>query len=399
MCYDACVSQPVIRLKPRKERPVLLGHPWIFSGAIAQVDPLITPGSLVTVQAADGSFLGRGYANPRCAIAVRMLTRVDEPIDAAFCHARVAAALAWRNAVLPAETDAFRVLNGEGDGLPGVIADVYGSTVVLQCLTAGAAALRPHVVAALCATLAPSCIYERSTGSVRREEGLEPEEGPLLGDPPDEPVAIRECGLHFLVNVRLGQKTGFFLDQRDNRLLVRQLAAGRDVLNAFAYTGAFGVYAGAGGARSVVSVESSPRALGAARANWSANALPAAAAEFVEGDVFRYLRDIDRSFAVLVLDPPALVKRRQEVDRGARAYKDLHLWALRRAVPGAFVVTFSCSQHVSAELFWKIVHGAAVDAHRDVQVLRQLGPGADHPVSLAHPEGQYLTGLLLRVDA
>ena len=149
----------------------------------------------------------------------------------------------------------------------------------------------------------------------------------------------------------------------------------------------------------MVSVESSPRALGAARANWSANALPAAAAEFVEGDVFRYLRDIDRSFAVLVLDPPALVKRRQEVDRGARAYKDLHLWALRRAVPGAFVVTFSCSQHVSAELFWKIVHGAAVDAHRDVQVLRQLGPGADHPVSLAHPEGQYLTGLLLRVDA
>jgi 23S rRNA (cytosine1962-C5)-methyltransferase len=393
------VPQTLIHLKPRKERPVLLGHPWIFSGAVADLDPQLTPGSLVSVLAADGTFLGRGYANPRCTIAIRMLTRADEAIDAAFVGARVATALQWRKALLPPETDAFRALNGEGDGLPGVIADVYGSSVVLQCLTAGAAALRSHVVAALRETLAPGCIYERSTGSVRREEGLEPEDGPLVGEVPTAAVAIRECGLRFLVNVRLGQKTGFFLDQRDNRGLVRQLAAGRDVLNAFAYTGAFGVYAGAGGARRVVSVESSPRALGSARDNWSANELSQSAAEFVEADVFRYLREVDCNFDLLVLDPPALVKRRQEVDRGARAYKDLHLWALRRAAPGAFVVTFSCSQHVSAELFWKIVHGAAVDAQRQVQVLRQLGPGADHPVSLGHPEGQYLTGLLLRVQA
>jgi len=352
MCYDLPgVSEPVIHLKPRKERPVLLGHPWIFSGAIADLDARLMPGSLVTVQSADGTFLGRGYANPRCAIAIRILTRRDEPVDAAFLRARVATALQWRRAVLPPETDAFRVLNGEGDGLPGVIADVYGSTVVLQCLTAGAATLKPAVVDALRDVLAPACIYERSTGNVRREEGIEPEEGPLIGDAPAAPVTIRECGLRFLVNVRLGQKTGFFLDQRDNRLLVRALAAGRDVLNAFAYTGAFGVYAGAGGARGVVSVESSPRALAVARDNWSANALTESAAEFVEADVFRYLREVERTFDLLILDPPALVKRRQEVDRGARAYKDLHLWALRRAAPGAFVVTFSCSQHVSAELF------------------------------------------------
>lgn len=390
------VPEPVIHLKPRKERPVLLGHPWIFSGAIADLDAQLAPGSLVTVRAADGTFLGRGYANPRCAIAIRMLTRTDEPVDAAFVRARVTTALQWRRAVVPPETEAFRALNGEGDGLPGVIADVYGSTVVLQCLTAGAAVLKSHLVDALRDTLAPACIYERSTGNVRREEGLAPEEGPLVGEAPAA-VAIRECGLRFLVNVRLGQKTGFFLDQRDNRVLVRQLAAGRDVLNAFAYTGAFGVYAGAGGARRVVSVETSPRALASARENWSANALPDSAAEFVEGDVFHYLREVDRRFDLLILDPPALVKRRQEIERGARAYKDLHLWALRRAVPGAFVVTFSCSQHVPAELFWKIVHGAAVDARREVQVLRQLGPGADHPVSLGHPEGRYLTGMLLRV--
>jgi 23S rRNA (cytosine1962-C5)-methyltransferase len=393
------VPPPLIHLKPRKERPVLLGHPWIFAGAVADLDPELAPGTVVTVHAADGMFLGRGYANPRCTIAVRMLTRVDEPVDASFVRARVAAALQWRTALLPPETDAFRAVNGEGDGLPGVIADVYGSTVVLQCLTAGAAALRSHVVAALRDALAPVCIYERSAGSVRREEGLAAEEGPLLGAAPAAPVAIRECGLRFVVNVRLGQKTGFFLDQRDNRVLSRQLAAGRDVLNAFAYTGAFGVYAGAGGGRRVVSVESSPRALAAARENWLANGLPDAAAEFVEADVFRYLREAGRRFDLLVLDPPALVKRRQEVDRGARAYKDLHLWALRCAAPGAFVLTCSCSQHVSAELFWKIVHGAAVDARRAVQVLRLLGPGADHPVSLGHPEGQYLKGLLLRVGA
>ena len=234
---------------------------------------------------------------------------------------------------------------------------------------------------------------------MRREEGLAPEEGVVAGEVPAGPVSIRENGLRFLVDVQGGQKTGFFLDQRDNRALVRQLAAGRDVLNAFAYTGAFSIYAAAGGARHVTSVESSARALDLARDNWSVNQLDAAVGEFVEADVFRYLRDVERTFDLLILDPPALVKRRQELMRGARAYKDLHLWAFRRAAPDAYVMTFSCSQHVSAELFWKIVHGAAVDARRQVQVLRHLGPGADHPTSLAHPEGEYLKGLLLRVCA
>ncbi len=390
------MSDAIIRLKPRKDRPVLRGHPWIFSGAIA-LDPGLEPGSIVAVQNAEGEFLGRGYFNSRCAIAVRMLTRADEAIDARWFHVRVAAAVALRRTVVPAETDTYRLINGEGDFLPGFVADVYGPIVVLQCLTAGAARLKGYLVEALQAALAPAGIYERSTGNVRREEGLAAEESVLAGDVPVEPTLVRECGQRFLVDVRGGQKTGFFLDQRDNRVLARQLAAGRSVLNAFAYTGAFAVYAGAGQALNVVSVESSGRALDLARRNWEANELPVAAAEFVEADVFRYLRDTERSFDLLVLDPPALVKRRQELQRGARAYKDVHLWAFRRATAGAYVLTFSCSQHVSAELFWKIVLGAAADAQRHVQVLRHLGPGADHPVSLAHAEGEYLKGILLRV--
>jgi 23S rRNA (cytosine1962-C5)-methyltransferase len=391
------VPDPVVRLKPKKERPVLRGHPWIFSGAIADLDPGLEPGQTVAVHSADGEFLGRGYVNPRCAIAVRLLTRADEPITAQLVQRRVAHALDLRRSILTPESDAYRLINGEGDFLPGIIADVYAYTVVLQCLTAGAARLKPLVIEALGAALAPAGIYERSIGSVRREEGLQFEEGVAAGEVAPGPVSIRENGLRFLVDVQSGQKTGFYLDQRDNRALVRQLAAGRDVLNAFAYTGAFSVYAAAGGARHVCSVESSVRALELARGNWSANRLDASAVEFVEGDVFRYLREVERTFDLLILDPPALVKRRQELMRGARAYKDLHLWAFRRAAPDAYVMTFSCSQHVSADLFWKIVHGAATDARRDVQVLRHLGPGADHPTNLAHPEGEYLKGLLLRV--
>ena len=393
------MCEPIIHLKPGKERPVLLGHPWVFSGAVGDLDPALPAGTVVRIHGAAGEFLGRGYANPRCAIAVRLLTRKDEAVDACFFAGRVGAALALRRAVVPPATDTYRLINGEGDRLPGFIADVYGHVVVLQCLTAGAAGLKSEMIGALQATLAPAGIYERSSGSVRREEGLDAAQGVVAGAVPANPFWVQEVGHRFLVDVRGGQKTGFFLDQRDNRALVGQLASGRSVLNAFAYSGAFSVYAGAGNARHVVAVESSARALVLARQNWESNGLPASSAEFVEADVFQYLRDTTLTCDLLILDPPALVKRRHEVERGARAYKDLHLWAFRRASVDAYMLTFSCSQHVPAELFWKIVHGAAVDARREVQVLRHLGPGADHPTSLAHPGGEYLKGLLLRVVA
>jgi 23S rRNA (cytosine1962-C5)-methyltransferase len=388
------MSYPVLRLHPGRERAVVAGHPWIFGGAIANLDAAPAPGSLVDIHAADDAFLGRGYVNPRCGIAVRVLTRRKEAIDSAFLQRRVDAALQLRQQTLQ-DSDAFRVLNGEGDELPGFVVDKYGAALVVQCLTAGAAQLKGLLVDALARRLEPVAIYERSSGAVRREEGLEAEEGLLFGVLPPQPLTVHESGLRFLIDICAGQKTGFFLDQRDNRRLLRELANGHRVLNAFAYTGAFSVYAAAGGAREVVSVESSPRAAELARHNWAANE-PATSHEMVVEDVFEYLRATSRSFDVLVLDPPALVKRRLDVRRGLRAYKDLHLWALRRAAPGALLLTFSCSQHVSPELFRKVVHGAASDAGRSVQVLRSLGPGIDHPVLLAQPEGEYLKGLLLR---
>lgn len=390
-------SPVTLFLRSGKDHPVRLGHPWIFSGAIRDFDRSLEPGTIVRVQAADGSFLGVGCVNPHCDIAVRLLTRADEPIDASFVHRRVADALALRRRVVAADTTAYRLINGEGDGLPGVLVDRYADVLVVQCLTAGADRLKPWLVEALVDALAPRALIERSEGSVRRAEGLSPHAAVLCGHPPGE-VVVRENGLQFAVTAGGGQKTGHFCDQRLNRALLRELVAGRRVLDAFAYAGGFAVHAGAGGAAHVVAVDSSARALAAAGRNWTLNGLDDARLEPVDRDVSRFLRERDEHFDVLVLDPPALVKHRTDLHRGARAYKDLQLWACRRAAPGALLLTFTCSPHVDAALFRKIVCGAAADARRTVQLLRHLGPGPDHPVALGHPEGDYLHGLLLRVS-
>ncbi len=386
-----------IHLRSGKDRPVRFGHPWIFSGAIRDLDASIEPGTVVQVRAANGELLGSGYINPGCAIAIRMLALGDEPIDPAFIAKRVDAAIALRRAVIGPGTTAYRLINGEGDGLPGFVVDRYEDVLVLQCLTAGAERLKAWVVEALIASVAPRAIIERSDGSVREAEGLATSSGMLHGRPPGE-VVVCENGLRFAVTPGSGQKTGHFCDQRPNRRLLRDLAGGRRVLDAFAYTGGFAVHGGAGGAVKVVVVDSSARALEVAQQNWVLNALPDAAAEFVHGDVERYLRETGRVFDLIVLDPPALAKQRKDVPRAARAYKDLNLWSFRRAAPGAFVLTFTCSQHVDAQFFRKIVLAAAVDAQRSVQLLQHLGPGADHPVALGHPEGEYLHGVLLRVS-
>jgi 23S rRNA (cytosine1962-C5)-methyltransferase len=370
----------------------------VFAGAIANLPAGLPPGSVVRLESASGGFLGVGVANPRCTIAVRVLSQVDEVIDADFIGRRVATALALRSTQVSADTDAYRCINGEGDFLPGVVADRYGDVIILQCLTAGAAELQSHVVEALVAIAKPKTVYERSAGSVRREEGLADVARVVYGAALPERTIVREHGHRFFVDLRQGQKTGFFLDQRTNRRLAMEKASARRVLNAFAYTGGFGVYAAAGGAREVVSVESSPRALALARENWNLNQLSEAQGIFVEEDVFEYLRTPGEPFELLILDPPALVKHRKEVARGARAYKDLHLQAFRRSARDASIITFSCSAHVDANLFRKIVCGAAVDAKREVRVLQHLGPGPDHPSNLAQPEGEYLTGLLLHVS-
>jgi 23S rRNA (cytosine1962-C5)-methyltransferase len=387
---------PILHLRSGKDRPLRFGHPWIFSGALADLDPSLPSGSIVRVASSDGEILGSGYVNPNCSIVVRMLVWGEETVDADLLRRRVAFAAALRRRVVPSDSTAYRLINGEGDGLPGILADVFGDVVVIQSLTAGADACKADVIEAIEVQLSPRAVIERSEGSVRTAEGLAPASRAWRGTVPQHCEAL-ENGLRFRITPGGGQKTGYFCDQRPNRALVRDLASGRRVLDAFSYTGGFAVHAGAGGAADVLAVDSSPAALSLAEENWSANEV-GSAWRALRADVSRFLRDCEDRFDLIVLDPPALVRQRKDVNRGARAYKDINLWALRRAAPGAYVLTFTCSQHVSADLFAKIVLGAAADARRRTQLLQHLGPGPDHPIALAHPEGEYLHGLLLRVE-
>jgi 23S rRNA (cytosine1962-C5)-methyltransferase len=388
-----------LRLKSGRDRPLRFGHPWVFAGAIADLDPSLAAGALVRVRAANGEALGIGYVNPRCTIAVRMLARGDVPIDAAFIGERVARAAALRRHIVAPDTTAYRLINGEGDALPGFVVDRFADVLVVQCLTAGADRLRPLVLEALADAIRPRAIVERSEGAVRRAEGLEGRTEVVLGELSDAAtVEITENGARFEVPLGAGQKTGHYCDQRPNRAIVRAHASGRTVLDAFSYTGGFGVHAGLGGAARVVMVDSSRRALDAARANWMRNGLGENAAELVQADARDYLRRTGEQFDLVVLDPPALARQRKDVARGARAYKDLNLWGFKRAAAGALMLTFSCSQHVDRELFRKIVLGAAADAHRAVRLLGHLASGPDHATALAHPEAEYLTGLFLEVS-
>jgi 23S rRNA (cytosine1962-C5)-methyltransferase len=382
-------------LAPGRDGPVRRGHPWIFSRAIREGLDGVAPGEPVRVVAASGAFVAVGYANPRTTIAVRVLSLDDEPVGAALVGRRLEEALALRRHLLPDAT-AYRVLNGEGDFLPGVVVDRYGDVLVCQLLTAGAARLAPLLVDALGAQLGPRSILERSEGGVRAEEGLPGARGLLAGVEPAVPHVIAEGDTRFLVDVLHGQKTGFFLDQRDTRALVHRLAAGRRVLNAFAYTGAMSIAAARGGAREVVSVDSSGPALALAREAWRANALPEASGRFVEADVFEYLREEREPFDLVILDPPPFVRRRRDLTAGLRGYKDVNLQTLRRLAPGGWLVTCSCSQHVSREAFRDLVAAAAADASRPARLVAAAGHPVDHPVALAHPEGEYLKVLLLR---
>ncbi len=390
-----------IRLKPDRERSLRLRHPWVFTGAVAEVEALAgaQPGDVGDIFGSDGTFLGRGTVQPDSQIIARVLSWEERPIDTAFFEERIARAVSNRAALIhPEQTTAARLVNGEGDELAGLVVDRYGSYLAVQTLTAGMHRLREPWLDALESTLRPAGILER--GEQARREILH-EGGPaqawLRGRGPGGPVEILEHGLRFLVDLEGGQKTGFYLDQRENRAHVRSLAAGRDTLNLFGYTGAFSVYAGRGGAERVVQIESSATARELTRENWTRNGLPAERLEISGEDVFRYLRQETREFDLLVLDPPPFAKDRSSVERALRAYKDLHLRSFARARPGALIWTFSCSQHISADLFQKVVFGAAVDAGASLQLLGRLGPAPDHPVHLDHPQGEYLKGLWLRL--
>jgi 23S rRNA (cytosine1962-C5)-methyltransferase len=387
-----------ITLKPGRVAPVRGGHPWIFSGAIARGLDGCEPGEPVRVVDHEGHFAAVGYANPRTPIAVRVCALDDVAVDAALVARRLDEALALRRETLPADLRAHRVLNAEGDRLPGVVVDRYGDVCVVQLLTAGAARLGPAVVEALVARLAPAAIYERSEGAVRAEEGVPGTRGLLHGAEPPVPLPIEEHGARLLVDVMHGQKTGFFLDQRDNRQRVRALAAGRRVLNCFAYTGAFAVAAGLGGATHVTSIDTSRPALELGEQAWAASGLDPAAATWVEADVFDWLREGEAGtvFDVVVCDPPPFARRRRDRDSALRGYRDVNLQAFRRLAPGGWMLTCTCSQHLDRAGFREVVMHAAAAAGRNAQVVAELGHPADHPTALAHVEGEYLKALLLR---
>ncbi len=386
-----------LHLHPGREKQVLRGHPWVFGGAIRDLDPATPPGSVVRIRAADGAMLGVGYANPRCTIAVRVCAREDVALDASFFAARVRAAAALRSELAASGTDVFRLINGEGDFLPGFVVDRFGGVLVLQCLTAGADALRGHLLSALQSIDGIAGVIDISRGAVRRAEGLGDREEVAFGAIPDR-LVLRERGVAAVVRPGAGQKTGYFCDQRDNRARLREMAAGKDVLDAFCYSGSFAINAALGGASRVVAVDSSREALSLLAESVVENAAAATIVEPLRHKVAEYLRATDDAFDIVVLDPPPLVRKRSEVARGVRAYRDLNTWAMRRLRPGGALFTFTCSQHVDTETFRRVVSEAAASAGRSPQVLAALGPGIDHPVALAHVEGEYLRGLLLRVD-
>lgn len=385
-----------LKVAAGREGPIRAGHPWIFSGAITGGLEMVEPGEAVRVEGPHGRFLAVGYAHPRTTIAVRVLSLDDEPVGPALVARRVEEAIALRATVVPPETNAYRLLNGEGDRLPGVVVDRYADVLVVQLLTAGAARLGAALVEALVARLAPRSVYERSEGAVRAEEGLESVRGLRWGEEPPPALEVREDGLCLLVDVAAGQKTGMYLDQRENRRLVRGLAREARVLNAFSYTGGFAVAAGLGGARHVVSVDTSRGALALAEEAWARNGLPPDRAEWVAGDVFDWLRAGRESFELIVIDPPPFARRRRDREAAIRGYRDLNLQALRRLARGGWLLTCSCSQHVDAREFREIVAQAAGAAGRPAQVVAALGHAPDHPTMLAHPEGEYLKALLLR---
>jgi 23S rRNA (cytosine1962-C5)-methyltransferase len=387
-------------LKRGREKSLKRRHPWIFSGAIERVAGQPASGDTVEVRSAEGAVLGLAAFSPDSQISARVWSfEPGAAIDAAFFNARIAQAIARRDGLAAAKhTNALRLIHGESDGLPGLVVDRYADVLVAQFLSAGAERWREAILDALVEATACEAVFERSDAEVRKLEGLAPRVGFARGNREARRCPIVEYGLNFRVDVEEGQKTGFFLDQRENRQRVRALAAGREVLDGFCYTGGFALAAAAGGARRVLAVESSAPALDVARDNLAANALDASKLEFVKADVFshlRLLRDQGARFGLVVLDPPKFAPTAAQARNAARAYKDVNLLAFKLLAPGGLLATFSCSGGVPAALFQSIVAGAALDAGAEAQIIERFHAAADHPVALEFPEGDYLKGLLL----
>ncbi len=394
-------APPGIFLKAGREKSLLRRHPWIFSGAVERVDGAPASGDTLPVRNDAGNFIAWAAYNPDSQISARVWSfRETEKVDAEFFRQRITRALAARNeSNLACNSNGMRLVHAESDGLPGLVVDQYGDVLVMQIGSAGAERWRAtcaNILQELCNAV---CIYERSDSDSRALEGLEPRNGTLRGTLPDN-VEVVENGLRFRVDVAAGQKTGFYLDQRDNRALTGTLAHGKEVLNCFCYTGGFSLYALRGGAKSVLSIDASEEALQIAQQNFELNGLEQSRAEWHCADVFqalRTLRDQNRKFDLIILDPPKFAPTAAFAEKAARGYKDINLLAFKLLRPGGLLCTYSCSGGISEDLFQKIIAGAALDAGVDAQIVHYLHASADHPVLLSFPEGAYLKGLVLRV--
>lgn len=393
---DAVVrdSAAKITLKRGRARPLWFGHPWVYSNAIDRVEGKVGLGSVVSLLDHDGRFIGRGTHNSRSQIAVRLLTRAEEPVDAEFFVRRLRCAQALRAALdLPnARTDAYRLVNSEGDGLPGLVVDVFGDAAAFQVSTLGMALWRDEIAQAIEEILHPKTLYEVAAGSFAEVEGFAAETRAVRGEPRAQ-VPCQEDGIRLEAEPLAGQKTGLFLDQRPSRVRVGQMVAAQPkkfarVLDCYSYAGGFALQAGRAGATEITAVDSSSRAIGRIEAHAAANGVPIQA---IESDTFRFLETATpRSYDLVVVDPPKFARARKDLEAASKGYERLNALALTACAPGAVLVSCSCSQNVGLEDFERILAAAARQATREIRILDRLGPGADHPLPPGFTEGQYL---------
>lgn len=384
-----------IILKPGKEKAIRNRHHWIFSGAIAHM-PRDLEGDILSVFSDKGELLGSAYFNSKASLCGRMLCFDDsDPIQAVELHLNQAIKLRTQ-LFAGKDTTAYRLVNGEGDLLPGLIVDKYADVLVIQMGTLGMEKLKPWLVEYFKKTMKPEVIYEKSHLPSRKEEGLNEIAGFLYGTKADD-VEIYEYGLKYKVSFVEGQKTGFFLDQREMRKLIRNLSFGKRILNCFAYTGGFSVNAFAGGAQEVSSVEISDKAIKGMNDNMELNGFTDRQHTLYKEDVFQFLRENPLNDDVVILDPPAFVKRQKDIVAGCRGYKDINRLAMQKMPADSFLLTCSCSYHVDEQLFTKVVFQASVEAGRTVKIISRHTMAEDHPINICHPESQYLKGLLLYI--
>lgn len=389
-------KQEGVVLKPGREKAIKNRHHWIFSGAIRSL-PSFEDGDILPVYSIDGQLLGSGYFNRRSGIIGRMLCFDASPTYETL-ERRLEAAIQFRQELFKSkETNAYRLVNGEGDGIPGLVLDIYDQVVVLQSSTLGMDRLKPWIIDWIEKRLKPKTIYEKSNLPSRKEEGLDDFQGYLKGKEESE-VIFKENGLTFKTSLTQSQKTGFFLDQREMRQWVRQLSKGKKVLNAFSYTGGFTVYALEGGATWVDTVDISRDAIEAAKENVALNGWKTDGEHFFCEDLFLFLRQRELDYDLVILDPPAFAKRQKDVVQACRGYKDINRLAMLKMPPHSLLLTCSCSHHVNEELFQKVLFQAAIEARRRVRIVGRHRLAPDHPINLFHPEGEYLKSFLLYID-